>query len=252
MNSRFSPATSSGDVRVELAVGPLQVRVGHQRRPAVAGPRDVDHVQVVFLDDPVQMDVDEVLPRRGPPVAQQPGLDVLQLQRLAQAAGCRRGRSARPTGSWRPASRRPSCGGGPARAGSAGRPPCACTVPLRTGSALSAVSMSASPSAGCFSCRWLLTLVSRRPSDHRSGGPRDHQLLVGTDDPDRDPASVGRDDRSAGLVAGRVHADAEEAQAGKGSGGGPRASSHRSRRRKPGCPARRGPRRAPRSRSWTR
>ena len=73
-----------GDVRVDLAVGPLQVGVADQRRPAVAGSRDVDHVQVIFLDDPIQMDVDEVLPRSGPPVAQQPRLDVLELQRLAQ------------------------------------------------------------------------------------------------------------------------------------------------------------------------
>ena len=73
-----------GDVRVDLAVSPLQVHVADQRRPAVAGSRDVDHVQVIFLDDPIQMDVEEVLPRSGPPVAQQPRFDVLELQRLAQ------------------------------------------------------------------------------------------------------------------------------------------------------------------------
>ena len=84
LNSRFMPSLVLGDVRVELAVGPFQVRVGHDARAAVAGAGDVDHVQVVLLDDPVQVDVDEVQPRRGAPVAQQPRLDVLGLQRLLQ------------------------------------------------------------------------------------------------------------------------------------------------------------------------
>ncbi len=60
-----------GDVRVDLAVRSLEVHVADERRPAVAGPGDVDHVQIIFLDDPIQVDVDEVLARRGPPVAQQ-------------------------------------------------------------------------------------------------------------------------------------------------------------------------------------
>src|SRR5271157_3613276 len=50
----------------------------------MAGPCDVDHLQVIFLDDPIQMDVEEVLPRSRPPVAQQPRFDVRELQRLAQ------------------------------------------------------------------------------------------------------------------------------------------------------------------------
>ena len=36
------------DVGVDLAVGALQVGVGNQRRPAVPGAGDVDHVQVVL------------------------------------------------------------------------------------------------------------------------------------------------------------------------------------------------------------
>ena len=35
------------DVRVDLAVRPFEVGVGHQRRPAVPGAGDVEHVQVV-------------------------------------------------------------------------------------------------------------------------------------------------------------------------------------------------------------
>ena len=69
---------------IDLAVGAFQIGVGHQPRPAVARPGDVDHVQVVFLDDAVQMDVDEVQPRRRAPVAEQARLDVRQRQAALQ------------------------------------------------------------------------------------------------------------------------------------------------------------------------
>src|SRR6185295_17577858 len=46
------------------------------RRPAVARPRDVEHVEVVLLDDAVQVHVDEVLPGCRPPVAEEARLHV--------------------------------------------------------------------------------------------------------------------------------------------------------------------------------
>src|SRR5271157_4865202 len=49
------------DVRINLAVSALQVRVPDHRRAAVSGAGDVNHVEVVLLDDPVQVCVDEVL-----------------------------------------------------------------------------------------------------------------------------------------------------------------------------------------------
>ena len=76
----------------------------------MTGAGDVEHVEVVLLDDPVQVHIDEVLTRRRAPVSDHQRLHVRQLQRLASAADYRRDRSARPTGSWRRASRRPSSG----------------------------------------------------------------------------------------------------------------------------------------------
>ena len=70
--------------RVDLAVGALEVGAGHEAGPAVPGPGDVDRVEVVRADDAVEVGVDEVQPRRRAPVAQQPRLDVLDAQRLAQ------------------------------------------------------------------------------------------------------------------------------------------------------------------------
>jgi hypothetical protein len=50
----------------------------------VARPGDIDDVQVVLLDDAVQVDVDEVQPRRRAPVPEQARLDVLQRERFLQ------------------------------------------------------------------------------------------------------------------------------------------------------------------------
>ena len=72
------------NVGMHFAVRPLQVRAGIQRRSAVPGPGDIDGVQLVFVDQPVDVHVDETEPGRGAPVSQQPRLDVLHLQRIAQ------------------------------------------------------------------------------------------------------------------------------------------------------------------------
>ena len=66
-----------GDARIHLAVGALEVGVRDEAGTAVPGAGDVDHVEVVLLDHPVQVDVDEVQPGRGSPVAEEPRLHVL-------------------------------------------------------------------------------------------------------------------------------------------------------------------------------
>jgi hypothetical protein len=72
------------DVRIDLGVGALEVDVGDEPRAAVTRACHVDDVELVALDDAVEVRVDEVQARRGPPVAEQPRLDVLDPQRLAQ------------------------------------------------------------------------------------------------------------------------------------------------------------------------
>ena len=47
VNSRLQSLDILRDVRVHLAVGALEVGVGHHGRAAVAGPGDVDHVEIV-------------------------------------------------------------------------------------------------------------------------------------------------------------------------------------------------------------
>ena len=76
----LEPRLVLADVGIDLAVRALEVRVAHDGRTAVSGTGHVDHVEVVLLDDPVQVDVDEVLPGRRAPVPQQHALHVLRDQ----------------------------------------------------------------------------------------------------------------------------------------------------------------------------
>ncbi len=78
------PLNVRRDVSVDLAVGAFKVGVGQDPWGAVPRPDDVDRVQVAVVDHPVQVDIDEVQPRRGAPVPQQPRLDVLKPQRLPE------------------------------------------------------------------------------------------------------------------------------------------------------------------------
>ena len=72
------------NVRIDLAVGPLEVGVRDQAGTAMPGAGDVDHVEVVLLDQPVQVNVDEVQTRRRSPVAEEPRLDVFLCERLLE------------------------------------------------------------------------------------------------------------------------------------------------------------------------
>ena len=72
------------DVGVHLAVGTLEICVGHERRTAVTGPGNVDHREIPFPDDAVQMNVDEIQTRSRSPVTEQPRLDVFRSERLLQ------------------------------------------------------------------------------------------------------------------------------------------------------------------------
>ena len=71
------------DGRIHLGVGALEVRVGHQPRPAVPRPGDIDDVQIALADDSIEMGVDEVQPGGRAPVPEQTRLDVLGTERLA-------------------------------------------------------------------------------------------------------------------------------------------------------------------------
>ena len=81
---RPQPVLVLADRGVHLAVGAFQVGVGDQPRAAVARAGHVQRAEVTFADDPVHVRVQQVQPGRRPPVPEQPRLDVLGQQGLAQ------------------------------------------------------------------------------------------------------------------------------------------------------------------------
>ena len=72
------------DARIDFAVGAFEIGVGDQPRTAMSGAGNVDHIEIVFLDEPIEVRVDEVEPRRRAPVPKKARLDVLLLERLTQ------------------------------------------------------------------------------------------------------------------------------------------------------------------------
>ena len=69
---------------VHLTIGPFEVGVRDESGTTVSGAGDVDHVEVVLFDQPVQVNVDEVQTRCRSPVAEQARFDVLLCERLLQ------------------------------------------------------------------------------------------------------------------------------------------------------------------------
>ena len=95
-----------------------------RRRRARRGPGPAMKITIKIArrDDPVEMEIEEIQPRRGAPVAEQPRLDVLHPSAVRAAADWPADRSGRPTDSSPRATTR-SCGKSRRRA-SAGRLRC--------------------------------------------------------------------------------------------------------------------------------
>ena len=73
-----------GDIGIDLRVAAVQPILRHHGVAAVAGTGEIDHIQIVALDDPVQMGIDEVLAGAGPPVSHDGLLEVAFDQRALQ------------------------------------------------------------------------------------------------------------------------------------------------------------------------
>ena len=72
------------DGRVVLGVRAFQITVRHDAWPAMARTHDVNHVQVVFFNQPVQVNIQKVQTRRRAPMAQQARLDVGERERTLE------------------------------------------------------------------------------------------------------------------------------------------------------------------------
>src|SRR5262249_22340560 len=68
-------------LRIALGVGALEVGIRDERRPTVARPGHEQHRKVARDNCAVQVCVDEIETWRGPPVAEEPRLDVVEGER---------------------------------------------------------------------------------------------------------------------------------------------------------------------------
>src|SRR6266446_276627 len=64
----LQPVSAALDIRKALRVGPFEIAMRDQPRTAMTGTDDINHVQIVFFDQPVQVYVNEVEPGRGAPM----------------------------------------------------------------------------------------------------------------------------------------------------------------------------------------
>ncbi len=78
------PGFILADVGIDLAVSALEVCVAYDGRAAVPRAGDINHVEVIFFDDSVQVHVDEVLSGGRTPVSQQHVLHIRERQRPLQ------------------------------------------------------------------------------------------------------------------------------------------------------------------------
>src|SRR5947199_7720359 len=69
---------------IQLGVGAFQIGVRDHSWPAVPRTTNVYNIKIVFLDQAVEVYVDEVQPGRRTLVTEQPRLHVLKFQRLTQ------------------------------------------------------------------------------------------------------------------------------------------------------------------------
>src|SRR5665648_394313 len=75
------PVSAALDIRKSLRIGAFEIAMRDQPRTAVAGPDNIDHVQIALFDQTVEMDIDEVEPGGSAPMPKQTRFDVFELER---------------------------------------------------------------------------------------------------------------------------------------------------------------------------
>ena len=80
----FQPGFVLRNVRVHLGPGAFEIHIANQGRAAVTGTGDIDDVQIMLFDHPIEVNIDEILARRRSPMAHHQRLDMSKLQLLTQ------------------------------------------------------------------------------------------------------------------------------------------------------------------------
>src|SRR6516165_7348043 len=69
--------SSTGATIEAIMKATLEIGVRDQTRPAMSGAGDIDHVEVVLFDHPVEVHVDEIQTGRSSPMPEKSRLDVV-------------------------------------------------------------------------------------------------------------------------------------------------------------------------------
>ena len=72
------------DVGINFAVSSFQVRIGDEEIPAVSRTGQQDHIEIIFFDHAVQVNVDKVLPGNGAPMSDDLPFDLIAGQRFPE------------------------------------------------------------------------------------------------------------------------------------------------------------------------
>jgi hypothetical protein len=72
------------DVGINFAVSAFKICIADDGGPAMPGAGNVNHVEVVFFNDPVQVRINEILPGRRAPMSEQHVLHIRECQRSLQ------------------------------------------------------------------------------------------------------------------------------------------------------------------------
>src|SRR4051812_18398514 len=84
LEETFYPGFVLRDFGIYFAVRSLEVGIRDDSRSTVTWPGDIDHVQIVLIDDAIQMRIDEIQARCRAPMSEQTRLDVSEGERLFQ------------------------------------------------------------------------------------------------------------------------------------------------------------------------
>src|SRR4029077_18782695 len=76
------PRNSLRDLRIKFRVSPFKINLRYDRGPSMPRSRNINDAGIVLSDEPIQMDINKILPRRGSPMPKQARLDVLRAKRL--------------------------------------------------------------------------------------------------------------------------------------------------------------------------
>jgi hypothetical protein len=71
-----NPVGVARDFGIDLGIAAFQIGICHHSGSAMSGAANIDHIKIVSANQAIEMDVNEIQPRRRAPMSQQARLDM--------------------------------------------------------------------------------------------------------------------------------------------------------------------------------